>query len=445
MYYNAFMTKIKPPSVAGMFYSSDAKTLKSQIKVFKENSRTYEYKTRAVIVPHAGLVYSGQLAYQGLSQLQDNLRTLIIFAPAHRVGFQGLALSSYDEWQTPLGNIRLNKEIINNLQKGFSLEYNDSAFEPEHSVEIQIPMIQSLFNNVEIVPILAGQTTVDSIENIITKYWDDDSIGFVISSDLSHFLNNNDAEQLDNLTADMIESGDVSQFQHKQACGATGICALTEFANKNRYSLIRCGLINSSLTTKDETSVVGYGCWFLYEGERNNFLKKYYSNEILKICEQAIKREYIDTYPIPLDSKGACFVTLEKQGHLRGCIGSIIAHRSLILDLVNNSQAAAFKDPRFNPVNEEEIQDLSYAVSLLSHPKKMQFTSEEDLLSQIEPFKDGIIIKDGNYQAVYLPSVWEQLPIKEEFLQSLKLKAGMPANYFSETFEAYRFYGEYIK
>ena len=130
---------------------------------------------------------------------------------------------------------------------------------------------------------------------------------------------------------------------------------------------------------------------------------------------------------------------------MRGCIGSIIAQRSLIEDLIINSQNAAFRDPRFKPVEKEEVPELDIAVSLLSTPKLMKFDSEQDLLDKIVPFKDGIIIRDGNYQAVYLPSVWEQLPDKKEFLNSLKVKAGLPRNYFSETFEAYRFETDYIK
>lgn len=130
---------------------------------------------------------------------------------------------------------------------------------------------------------------------------------------------------------------------------------------------------------------------------------------------------------------------------LRGCIGSIIPHRTLIEDIVINAQHAAFKDYRFNPVTKEEIPELQIAVSLLSLPKQMSFKDEEDLLGQIQPFKDGIIIRDGNYQSVYLPSVWEQLPDKKEFLRSLKVKAGLKPEHFSNTFEAYRFETVYIK
>ena len=124
---------------------------------------------------------------------------------------------------------------------------------------------------------------------------------------------------------------------------------------------------------------------------------------------------------------------------MRGCIGSIIAHKPLIDDLILNAHSAAFRDPRFTPLTQQEFEHTDISVSLLSAPEKIEFDGEEDLLDKIKPFEDGIIIRDGNYQAVYLPIVWEQLPDKREFLNSLKIKAGLPENYFSETLQAFRF------
>ena len=445
------MTKIKQPSVAGSFYSADPKELKKQITNFAEHSKNYyENYTRAVIVPHAGLIYSGRLAYEGISQLDKNIKNIFIFAPAHRVGFDGLALSSFDIWNTPLGNININQEINNELKEKFNANFIDEALAPEHSIEIQVPLIQTLFENVSIIPILIGKESPEKIKNIIEYYYPNKENGFIISSDLSHFLTDEKAKQIDTVTAQMIESGNIEEFQYQQACGALGIVGLALFSNENNYSLIRIDMENSSSTTGDKTSVVGYGCWFLYEGKTNDYLKKYYTKAILDLCKIAISSRFENKetqikYPQVFNQLGASFVTLEKNNHLRGCIGSIIAHRSLILDIVSNAQNAAFKDPRFNPVEKSEVEQLQIAVSILSEPKKMNFKDEEDLLNQMRPNIDGIIIKDKGYQAVYLPSVWEQLPDKKEFLNTLKIKAGLSADYFSDTFEAYRFETVYIK
>ncbi len=451
MYYNTIMRKIKQPSVAGTFYSSNPEDLKNQIESFaKENRNIYEIPARAVIVPHAGLIYSGRLAFEGINQLDKNIKNLFVIAPSHRVPFEGSVITSFDEWLTPLGGIEINQDINKELNENFGLEYNDNAFLPEHSVEIQLPIIQSVFKDIKIVPILVGRENPVNIQKVIKYYYNNSENGFVISSDLSHFLKDNEAKKLDDMTAQMIESGLCDNFKYEQACGAVGILGLVNFAQENDFSLIRIDMTNSSSVTGDKSSVVGYGCWFLYEGQKNEFLKKYYSEFILKLCRLSInskfdKNEIEVKFPYVFYEPGASFVTLEKNNMLRGCIGSIIAQRSLIEDLIINSQNAAFRDPRFKPVEKDEVSELDIAVSLLSTPKSMKFDSEQDLLDKIVPFKDGIIIRDGNYQAVYLPSVWEQLPDKKEFLNSLKVKAGLPRNYFSETFEAYRFETVYIK
>ena len=445
------MKKIKYPAAAGTFYPNNALELKKQIEFFAQYCQNdYTYASRAVIVPHAGLIYSGRLAYEGISLLDRNLKNLFIFAPAHRVGFKGLALSGFELWQTPLGETEVNQQINNELKEKFNAQFFDKAFEYEHSIEVQLPLIQSVFKNVKIIPLLAGSADYQVISQIIKYYYDDKENGFIISSDLSHFLTDEKAQKIDAVTADMIETGNIDNFQYEQACGALGIAGLVDFANKKNYSLIRIGMHNSGLTTGDKTRVVGYGSWFLYEGQTNEFIKKYYSKLIIDICRQAIKSKFEPDieeikYPQIFGRIGACFVTLEKNNNLRGCIGSVIARRPLINDIIMNAKNSAFSDPRFLPVQQNEISQLKIAVSILSEPKKMSFTDENDLLRQMRPNIDGIIIKDGIYQAVYLPSVWEQLPDKREFLETLKVKAGLNPDYFSDTFEAYRFETVYIK
>ena len=445
------MIKVKEPSVAGTFYPSGKEELERIIKNFSEQSKnTYEVKTRAVIVPHAGLVFSGRLSYEGISQLDASIKNLFIIAPCHRTVFKGLALSNYNRWKTPLGNIPVNKALYKELEKKYDAKYNDDAFEEEHSIEVLIPIIQTLFDGVNIVPILYGQENPSTIESIIGEYYPNEENGFIISSDLSHFMSDKNARELDGKTAAMIETGNLFGMKYEQACGSVGIAGLVEYANKNKYSLIRIDMTNSSAINGDKSRVVGYGTWFLYEGEKNKFIKKYYSKFVTDLSRTILKSQFDKKpltihYPQVFDEPGACFITLEKEGKLRGCIGSIIAHKSLVADIVENTRNAAFNDYRFNPVEESELDDLKISVSVLTPPEKIDFSDEPDLLNKIVPKKDGIIIKDGKYQAVYLPSVWEELPDKKEFLNSLKIKAGLHSDYFSYTIQAFRFRTIYIK
>lgn len=445
------MEKVKEPSVAGTFYSNDTINLIKEIDAIRKEAKNF-YKTtsRAVIVPHAGFVFSGKLAYEGISILDKRIKNLFIIAPSHNVSFDGLALSGFEKWKTPLGEVEVNQELNKELIEKYGAAVNDDAMAPEHSLEVQLPLIQDVFDGVKIVPILVGKARPEDIEKIISDYYPNQDNGFVISSDLSHFFDEENEKQMDFNAAMMIESGDIRNFQYEMACGAIGITGLVEFANKNRFSLIRVGLSNSAKINNDKSRVVGYGSWFLYEGDKNELIGKYHTDFVIGLCktviESAIKKiDLTIVYPQVFDQPGACFVTIEQNGQLRGCIGSIVANRPLVNDIIENARNAAFKDTRFKPITAEDLNQLKVSVSILTEPRRIFFSSEEDLLNQITANLDGLIIKDGNKQAVYLPSVWEVIPDKREFLNALKVKAGLAPDYFSNTFEAYRFETIYIQ
>ncbi len=147
----------------------------------------------------------------------------------------------------------------------------------------------------------------------------------------------------------------------------------------------------------------------------------------------------LDHVADPLGEPGASFVTLHIEDQLRGCIGTLEAFRPLISDVAENAFAAAFRDPRFTPLTEPELEELSLDISVLSQPEPMQFDSERDLLEKIQPDVDGLILKDGPYRGTFLPSVWKSLPDRAEFLRHLKLKANLPATHWSDSVEVWRY------
>jgi len=140
-----------------------------------------------------------------------------------------------------------------------------------------------------------------------------------------------------------------------------------------------------------------------------------------------------------LDAPGATFVTLTQSGQLRGCIGSLVAHRTLHDDVVQNAQAAAFGDPRFPPLRPREFDVTDIEVSVLSEPVPMPFTSREDALAQLRPGIDGVILSAGYHRATFLPQVWEELPDKQEFIGHLFRKAGLPPNYWGDDVQISRY------
>ena len=147
----------------------------------------------------------------------------------------------------------------------------------------------------------------------------------------------------------------------------------------------------------------------------------------------------LDQLEAPLTKPGASFVTLHLGEELRGCIGSLQADKPLICDVAENAFSAAFRDPRFPPLKDTELKQLSLDISVLSEAEPLVFDSEQDLLKQIRPHVDGLILKDGKYRGTFLPSVWKSLPDSKQFLQHLKLKAGLSVDYWSETLEVWRY------
>ncbi len=147
----------------------------------------------------------------------------------------------------------------------------------------------------------------------------------------------------------------------------------------------------------------------------------------------------ITDQPVELQRPGAAFVTLKRHGQLRGCVGSAQAHRPLATDVAENAFAAGFCDTRFHPLSAEEVDGLTVSVSLLSPPAAIPFTSEGDLLDQLKPGEDGVILRVNSHRALFLPQVWQQLPQPRQFLEQLKLKAGLPAAFWSEDVRAWRF------
>lgn len=147
----------------------------------------------------------------------------------------------------------------------------------------------------------------------------------------------------------------------------------------------------------------------------------------------------IEDYPEKLHEKRACFVTLNKRGALRGCIGHLEAVQPLVMDVVENAHAAAFRDPRFPPLQSSELDALDIHISVLTPASPLPFTSEKDLVDRLRPGIDGLILQSGSRRGTFLPSVWESLPEPREFLRHLKLKAGMTADYWSDDIRMYRY------
>ena len=452
----------KRPVYAGSFYPEKPEELTNLLNSYRQDLKD-EYKSKAIIVPHAGIIYSGYAAMAGFQHLELS-ENIFIIAPSHHESFTNIALPEYTYFDTPLGSVEVNNRLIKDIAEKFPCLISNEVFDKEHSIEVQLPFIQNLFcpqvqsaidfvkglkkigRKLRIVPVLVGDCDYRLISDLISTYWETSS--FVISSDLSHYYTQQECRQIDTYTATIIETGKIEFMQREQACGLTGIMGLVDFANNNDCSMIRIMMYNSGDISKETDKVVGYGSWFMYTDSRNDFIEQYCTKYILKAVRESISsalrgEEYIPReIPPVLTEYGASFVTLKIKNELRGCIGSVYPTKPLILDLIDNAKNSAFNDPRFAPLTEDEFNEVQISVSILSAIERIKFKDERDLLSKIYPH--GIIIAERDRRAVYLPVVWEQLPDREVFLKSLKEKAGLPPDYFSRTLEAYKFDAIYI-
>jgi MEMO1 family protein len=262
--------QIRPSAVSGMFYPGDPDTLEDQISGFiheKPNKTTGLPK--AIIVPHAGTVYSGSIAaaaYRTLLQYRHLIRKVILLGPAHRVYVHGLALPTVDQFQTPLGEINLDTKTIQNLVSDFpQISFSDQAHAEEHSLEVQLPFLQEVLASFRLIPFVVGEARQQEVADVIEHLWGGDECLIVISTDLSHFHSYDKAVRLDTIAARQIESFQGEQLGDHSACGRIPLRGLLHLAQQKGMSIKRFDLRNSGDTSGRKDQVVGYGAWGLFE------------------------------------------------------------------------------------------------------------------------------------------------------------------------------------
>ncbi len=458
------MNKTREAAVAGLFYPSDVYQLSSVIDGYLEHkTSSLSRRPHILIVPHAGYMYSARVsaqAYQKIQPFGKTIKKVILIGPAHRVAVKGVALSTADNFKTPLGLVPVNKEITKSLSALDGFNYNDLAHKDEHSLEVQLPFLQKTLQNFSIVPLLYGQADADKLAQALKPYLQQDDTLLVISADLSHYLDYQTAQNVDKETAVMVEKN--KPLDEHRSCGATGINTAMLLAKEFGLVPQMLDMASSGDVGGDMRSVVGYAAWVFNrddepqkklsplekEVENLDNFSRHNRDAILDIVRKSLQEAVANgkiynpsrqDYANVMFDKGASFVTLKEQGELRGCIGSLIASRAIAQDIAANAYAAAMEDTRFSPVTVKELPKVSFSVSLLTDYEKLSFKNEDDVLSQIIPNVDGLVIRDGDRQGVFLPSVWEQIPDKKEFLNNLKIKAGLSPAYWSDKIKIYRF------
>lgn len=265
------MKNIRPSAVAGLFYPAMTAQLSEMVADSFHQAKpcTKQHKPKALIVPHAGYIYSGSVAasaYQYLLSSRDVIRRVVLIGPAHRVGFYGLALSSADYFDTPLGAIKVDHDSDKKLLELNGVNIFDEAHASEHSLEVQLPFLRYSLADFSIIPIVAGDASATLVSKVIETLWGGPETLIVISSDLSHYHDYKTAQLLDNTTSQAIVEFDSNQVDSLHACGCVGIRGLLEFAQHVPLKASIIDLRNSGDTAGSKDSVVGYGA-YLFEEE----------------------------------------------------------------------------------------------------------------------------------------------------------------------------------
>jgi len=268
------MSFARSPAVAGTFYPADAVSLSGQVKAFLGEAQldmSDEDMTRppkALIAPHAGYIYSGPIAAQAyirIQSLKDIVKRVVVLGPCHRVAVNGLALSSADTFTTPLGPVEIDHGLDEALLALPQMQVYDDTHSQEHSLEVHIPFLQVLLNDFKLLPMVVGQSTPDEVAEVLDTVWGGPETLVVISTDLSHYLDYDAAQRLDQQTCRAIETLDINAIGDKQACGRMPVKGLLALVRRKGLSIQTLDLRNSGDTAGPRDQVVGYGAWALWE------------------------------------------------------------------------------------------------------------------------------------------------------------------------------------
>ena len=430
------MSSVRPAAVAGMFYPGDARALAAEVDDLLGGVGVPVPRLgypKALIVPHAGYIYSGPTAARAFDELvaaRGSVRRVVLLGPTHRVAVKGLAVPSAAGFATPLGTVRIDLDALREVSDLPQVVTSDAAHALEHSLEVQLPFLQKVLGEFALAPFAVGRASVQEVAEVIERLWGGPETLIVVSTDMSHYHSYEQARAIDGATIARIAAF-ATDIDHEEACGATPLNGLLFFSRQKNLSLKLLAACNSGDTAGGKGRVVGYSSFGLYEGGEVSLEDA--GRTLLSLARDSIEETLLDKPKSKnsspwLAQTGATFVTLTKDGDLRGCIGSLAPARALGEDVAQNALGAAFRDPRFPAMTAAEWPQCKVEVSLLSTPKPLRFADEADLLAQIEAGEDGLILEAMTVvkRGTFLPQVWEDLPEKRTFLAHLLKKAGLP-------------------
>ena len=443
---------VRPATQANRFYTGDAKELSEEVDclLMLHRGETIFNNVAALIVPHAGYYFSGNVAaaaYMTVSK-DKQYKRIFLLGPSHREWLDGASVNTEaDYYATPLGQVKVDQDVAVALTEADSVfRYEPRAHDREHCLEVQLPFLQRRFGDGKstqtsedsvppIVPIIISTNDFQKLKRIaeaLKPYLTEENL-FIVSSDFSHYPKYEDACRVDARTGKAVESGDVEQFiaaleenarrgvrnLATSACGELAIATLLMMIDST-YEVKHLMYQNSGdAEESDHSRVVGYHAFAIVRKSSQEFSLSEDEKRMLKEIALTSIKDSLDGKPIshhsPLTShlseKCGAFVSLHKHGRLRGCIGHFGEDVPLHEIVAEMARAAAFEDPRFMPVTADELSDIDIEISVLTPMRRIQS------LDEFELHRHGIYIRKGYRSGTYLPQVADEVNwTKEEFV-----------------------------
>ncbi len=254
----------RTPAVAGIFYPDNTHELSTMIDQFLQAAKNTGPVPKAIIVPHAGYIYSGPIAASAYTLIKpacNRIKRVVLLGPSHKVPLLGLAATKMQEFSTPFGEIPIDRKAIESILKFPQVSLMEQAHANEHSLEVQLPFLQKILNQFSIVPLVVGKATSEQVGEILEALWGNAETLIVISSDLSHYYNYKSSKKLDELTTQAIETLSPEKIDYEQACGRIPINGLLHVAKIRKMHVETVDLRNSGDTAGSKNQVVGYGAY----------------------------------------------------------------------------------------------------------------------------------------------------------------------------------------
>lgn len=433
---------VRESVLAGSWYPAEAGKLRRDIEGWLEQAGRPKLSGRvvALLAPHAGYVYSARVAAHAFAVLaEQEVDTLVVLAPSHRVAFDGVSVWDGGSWRTPLGLVELDREFIERLrgESGGLVRPLPEAHAKEHAVEIQLPFAQAVAPEARLVPLVLGRLGEQDLETLAQaltrtmKAFPERRAVLLASSDLSHYHDAETARKLDaeleRRAAGLDPEGLVRSLNAGtcEACGGAALATVMLAARElgaSRGEILAYG--HSGEVNGDDSRVVGYlAAAFLVEEGRYGSEARALLHEIAResVLSRLEGREpvYPEHLPAELLADGAAFVTLKKQGRLRGCVGAVVAREPLAECVKYMARAAAFEDRRFPPLERGEYGELEFEISVMS-------PLEPIAPGDVVVGRHGLLVRRGWNQGLLLPQVpgewgWD----RETFLDQTCRKAGL--------------------